>query len=316
MASALLLWDNLRVIAPWESFPIAYHANDMAEAWELIGKVFVPDDANRQLAHKAIQEMIEGGALPQFQCPPDLRPDQEYEMYARKLSHDTWSLLSRNGLTGRRDAKGDYTLNQQAGMTIMAKLADACAGDAFARVTDRMLAYGLIADRDEPMLAQSHVVPLTLDLIDAGSITLERLIEFRRREERERRGGDYRAWRHNYADAIQAHVKRLKNVESANQRDELNNQFRDDMAGHLAELKLAIGVAKMELVLKPTVVSLVVGAGGFLTSGPIAAVAGLAAGPFLKSLTDMFTAGIGFSEKQRKAMDKNPMAYMYQLARA
>ncbi len=30
----------------------------------------------------------------------------------------------------------------------------------------------------------------------------------------------------------------------------------------------------------------------------------------------MFSAGIGFDERQRKAMDKNPMAYMYQLARA
>ncbi len=103
-----------------------------------------------------------------------------------------------------------------------------------------------------------------------------------------------------------------------NHRDQLNEEFQDEMARYLNELKRAIGLAKTEMVLKPVVVSAVVGVGGFLAAGPLGGLAGLAvgAGSVFQGLADMFSAGIGFNEKQRKAMDKNPMAYMYQLSRA
>ena len=316
MASALLLWDNLRVIVPWNGFRVEYQSPDMAEAWELIGKPLVPDEANKRQAHESIKAMVEAGVPRQIQYREDLAAGQDYEIWPQKLNHETWDLLQHSRMTTPPLANGDYPFEQEAGIAIMAKLADACAGSTFARVTDKMLAYGLIADRDEPLLAQSHVVPLTLGLIDAGSISLDRLIEFRRREERERRGGDYRALRHAYADAVQGHVARLRGVESENEREQLSFEFEDEMARCLNELQRAIGLAKAEMVLKPVVVSTVVGVGGFLAAGPLGGLAGLAAGPALQGLADMFSAGIGFSEKQRKAMDKNPMAYMYQLSRA
>lgn len=316
MASALLLWDELKVITPWDGFQIAYHARDMAEAWELVGSQIVPNSDERDAAHQAIQEMIDSGSMRQLECPSDLRPDHEYEMYAAKLSNRTWSLLRRNGLVGDQRATGDYSLNQQAAMSIMAKLTDACAGDVFARVTDRLLAYGLIANQDETVMAHSHVVPMTLELIDAASIGLDRVIEFRQREAREQRGGDYRAWRHEYAAAVQGHIVALRDIQNLNQRDELQRQFRDDMERHLSELGRAIGEAKLELVLKPAVISVVAGAVGLATAGPVAAFAGVAAGPAIKAVADLFSAGVSFNQKQRNAMDKNPMAYMYQLARA
>ncbi|WP_354327062.1 hypothetical protein [Porphyrobacter sp. MBR-155] len=320
MASAMLLWDKLRVIVPFAGYRIEYSNSEMAGAWELIGKPLVPDDANKLQAHKSIEAMLAAGMPRQIQYREDLRLDRPYEIWPQKLNHETWHMLAEHRMTAGPLANGDYPFEHEAGITIMAKLADACAGSTFARVTDKMLAYGLIGDRDEPVLAQSHVVPITLELIDASAISLEKLIDFRRREERERRGGDYKAWRHAYADAVQSHVARLRSVQSDNQRDQINDEFRDDMARHLSELKRAIGIAKTEMVLKPVVVSAAVGVGGFLAAGPFGALAGglagLAAEPALRSLCDMFNAGIGFNEKQRKAMDKNPMAYMYQLSSA
>lgn len=320
MASAMLLWDKLRVIVPFNDFRIEYNNGEMAGAWELIGKPLVPDDHNKKQAHKSIEAMLAEGVPRQIQYREDLRLDRPYEIWPQKLHYETWCLLQEHRMTSGPVANGDYPFEHEAGITIMAKLADACAGSTFARVTDKMLAYGLIGDRDEPVLAQSHVVPITLELIDANAISLEKLIDFRRREEREQKGGDYKAWRHAYADAVQSHVVRLRNVQSANQRDQINDEFRYDMARHLEELKRAIGIARTEMMLKPVVVSAAVSAAGFLAAGPVGAVAGglagLAAEPALKSLADMFSAGIGFNEKQRKAMDKNPMAYMYQLSRA
>ncbi|WCT77756.1 hypothetical protein [Novosphingobium humi] len=319
MASALLLWDKLRVIVPFEDYPIRYRNTDMNDAWELIGKPLVPDDANKRQAHESIKAMLEAGVPRQIQYRDDLQPGQEYEIWPQKLNYETWEMLQQSRMTAAPLANGDYPFEQEAGITIMAKLADACAGTTFARVTDKMLAYGLIGDRDEPVLAQSHVVPLTLELIDANAISLEKLIDFRRREEREQKGGDYKAWRHTYADSVQSHIARLRQVQSANERDQINEEFRDEMDLHLRELKRAVGIARTELVLKPVVVSAAVGV-GFLAGGSLGGLAagltGLAVEPTLKFLTDMFSAGIGFSEKQRKAMEKNPMAYMYQLSRA
>ena len=316
MASAMLLWDRLRVIVPFDGYRIEYANCDMAEAWELIGKPLVPDEENKRQAHKSIEQMLATVVPRQIQYREDLQLDKAYEIWPQKLNYETWELLKQSRMTAGPLVNGDYPFDHEAGIMIMSKLADSCAGTTFARVTDKMLAYGLIGDRDEPVLAQSHVVPLTLELIDANSISLAKLIDFRRREAKEGRGGDYKALRHAYADAVQNHVARLRDVESVNHRDQLNDEFQSEMARYLAELNRAIGLAKAEMLLKPVVVSAVVGIGGFLAAGPFAGIAGLTAGPALKGLTDMFSAGIGFNEKQRKAMDKNPMAYMYQLSRA
>lgn len=316
MATALLLWDELRVITPWDAFEVHYHSTDMAAAWELVGRPMTPDDAQKGQADRAILGLFKHLESRRYECPADLRPDHEYEMYAEKLFPQTWRELHRYGVVGERWASQNYSLNQQAGIAIMAKLADACAGDVFARVTDRLMAYGLIGDRHEPVLPHSHVVPMTLELIDAASITLDRVIDFRRREASERKGGDYRAWCHAYADAIQAQIVALKGVESVHHRDELNRQFRGEMRRHLSELERAIDIAGLEFVLKPAVISVAVAGAGFLAAGPAGGFAGLAAGPALQAVAGLFNAGIGFSERQRNAMNDNPMSYMYQLARA
>ena len=101
---------------------------------------------------------------------------------------------------------------------------------------------------------------MTLELIDFSSISLERLIDFRRREAKEAKGGDYRDMRHAYADAVQAHAEALKVVGNQAQRDVLNAEFREDMAKSLKDLKAALGENKLGLVLKPVVVATVVGA--------------------------------------------------------
>lgn len=316
MASALLLWDKLKVIVPYGGFNVSYDNDEMAAAWELIGGKICPDEANKQAAHTSIEAMLKAGIPRNIQYRDDLEPDQSYEIWPQKLAYETWRLLKDSRMTAAPLANGDYPFEQAAGIAIMSKIADACAGNVYARVTDKMLAYGLIADRDEPVLAQSHVVPMTLDLIDASSIPLERLIEFRRRESKEGRGGDYAALRHNYADSVQKHVQLLSGIQSENQREQLDFEFGDEMARHLKELSRALGVAKADFALKPVIVTALIGAGTVLTGGLLSPLTGLTLGSALNSLADLFKAKMDFSEKQRKAMETNPMAYMYQLAHA
>lgn len=321
MASALLLWDRLNVIVPWNGFPIAYADAAMAEAWTLIGGQICPGEADKKAAHKHIEAMLDEGVPLNIRYRADLDDNESYEIWPQKLYQETWELLAERRMTGAPLANGDYPFQQEAGIAIMAKIADACAGDVFARVTDRMLAYGMIADRDEPVLAQSHVVPVVLELVDAASIPIEKLVEFRRREEKEGRGRDYTAMRHSYADSVQAHVKRLAGIESEAQRTELNRQFRADMDDDLKDLRDALGGNRLELMLKPVVVTAVAGAATAAVgpAGLLAAVPAFFDGKFgdsLRSIADMFSAGIGYGRKQREIMQKHPMAYMYALSRA
>ena len=103
---------------------------------------------------------------------------------------------------------GDYPFTQEGGLLVMAKLADACAGTRFARVTDRLMAYGMIGSAGQRPGNEAEVVPITLDLIDATSVPIENLIALRRREQSEGRGSDYTKLRHAYADKVQTRASR------------------------------------------------------------------------------------------------------------
>jgi hypothetical protein len=324
MRSALLLWDNLNVIVPVSGHPVSYADPAMAEAWELIGGKIVPNDNDRWEAHQRIEAMLTAGLPVNLQYFDGMPPDKIMELWPDKLSAATWDMLERHKATGKRLANGDYAFEEQAGTAVMAKIADACAGDVFARVTDRMLAFGLLADQQQAS-ADTQVVPMTLELIDFSAIPMDRLIDFRRREATERRGSDYRDMRHAYGDTVQKHADALKRARNQAQRDALNKAFREDMEKSLKDLKSALGDNKLGLVLKPVVVATLVGAGLALAAGTGGAAAALAAGgaaigtslpDIAKHIAGMFDAGLGFSKKQREAMAKHPMAYIYQLAQS
>jgi hypothetical protein len=282
----------------------------------------------KELAHQRIEELIVKGIPGALEYVGHVdRPDDTYEIWPQKLAYETWELLRQHRMTGNPLANGDYPLTEQGGLLVMAKLADACAGSTFARVTDRLLAYGLIADSNSQLSPETEVVPITLDLIDAASIPMETLIDFRTREAAERQGGDYIEMRHRYADAVQKHVDDIKGVATAFERNELNRQFADAMAHDLKDLRNALRVGKTELVLKPVVVATVVATGvatGAVLAGlpgpeALIAAGGAALGTLpdvIKHVVELFSTGLSFSRKQEETMAKHPMAYMYALSRA
>jgi hypothetical protein len=326
MRSSLLLWDRLHTIVPDPGYRPDYgNRREMARAWELIGEKLVPDRSQQQLAHHGIEELLVKGIPPALQYTSGLdRPDDAYEIWPQKFAAETWALLRQHRLTGGPLDNGDYPFTEEGGLLVMAKLADACAGSTFARVTDRLLAYGLIADGNAVPSPETEVVPITLDLIDAASIPLQTLIDFREREKNEQRGGDYSAMRHRYADAVQRHVDAIKNAATPLERNELNRQFGDDMARDLLQLSDALRVSKAQLILKPVVVATVVGAGSVLAAGLAGPAALIAAGSAAlgtslvdaaKHIADLFSSGLSFSRKQKETMAMHPMAYMYALSR-
>jgi hypothetical protein len=326
MQSALLMWDELRTIVPYTGYsPPDPVPRGLAEAWELIGHQMVPSEAQKARAHDAIVGTLEAG------IPNDLsmvanadRPSNVYEIWPQKLSVSTWDYLQMKGMTAGKLPNGDYPFLEEGGLLVMAKLAEACAGKTFARVTDRALAYGFVGDGDAPIGSPTEIVPLTLELIDSSTIPIEALVHFRQREERERDGYQLRALRHNYADRVSKHIVELGEAKDAEAARELNRAFRSDMHDDFRQLRDEIGTAKIDIVAKPIAVAVVAAVGSWIAgaTGPQALAAGLSAAGAIgampevaKTIGDFLGNGLNFSQKQKELMAKHPMAYMYALSR-
>jgi hypothetical protein len=329
MHSSLLLWDKLHTIVPENHYAPDYSSEaDLEEAWDLIGAKIVPSEAQKHRAHEAIERTIQAHRLPSnlYWVGAIDQPNDHYEIWPQKFAMHTWDLMQEHGLTAEQLPNGDFPFTQDGGLMVMAKLADACAGTQFARVTDRLMAYGMIGSGNQRPGTTGEVVPITLDLIDAASIPIENLIAFRKREAKERRGRDYRNLRHHYADTVQAHMHALDGVHNQFDRDEINRVFRDKMAEDLRHLRSELGGNKIELIMKPVVIAAAATAGTAATMGAdnlttaLAAGAGAIFGSNWKDIgsavADLFSGGLAFDRKQQEAMARHPMAYMYALEHA
>ena len=295
----------------------------MAEAWELIGSSFVPSDAQKRRTHDAIEATLKSILQPNLYHIDEIdNPNDIYEVWPQKLAADTFELMQRHSLTRLPLPNGDYPFTPEGGLLVMSKLADACAGTRFARVTDRLMAYGLIGSGSQRRATAAEVVPITLDLIDASSIPLKNLITLRKKEASERGGSDYTKLRHNYADVVQNHISELSSAVDPFEREELNRQFRDRMKSDLRDLRRELGGNKIDLVLKPILVAGIVAGGTLATGGtaPVALAAGAvaAAGSSMndvaKTVADFFSSHLNFNRKQKETMTKHPMSYMYALS--
>jgi hypothetical protein len=328
MQNSLLLWDELHTIVPTPNYAPAYgKQRDMAEAWELIGRQLVPTGTQQKRAHAAIERTLENGGL-----PPSLyhigivdQPSEYYEVWPQKFTEQTFSLLREHRLTDLPLPNGDYPFTQEGGLLVMAKLADACAGTTLARVTDRLLAYGMIGTADQRPGHASDVIPVTLDIIDTSCVPLKDLIAFRRREASERNGRDYTKLRHTYADRVQEQIKALSGALDHTERERLTEEFRQNMESDLAELRRELTRNRGQLLVTPIVVA-AVATGGALLSGltqelQTAAAFGLTAAvgskieDVAKTVAGFVKDRMAFDDKQREILAKHPMAYMWELSK-
>lgn len=329
MHSSLLLWDQLHTIVPEPVYTPEYgDRRDMAEAWELIGRKIVPTSTQKQRAHAAIRKTLETGLLPPtlYDISQVDLPEDYYEVWPQKFTMETFELLRNHRLTELPLPNGDYPFTQEGGLLVMAKLADACAGTTLARVTDRLMAYGMIGTGDQRAGNVTDVVPVTLDLIDATSIPLENLIAFRKREASERHGRDFTRLRHAYADMVQKQVEALGGAADQTERDRLTEEYRYRMETDLADLRRELRGNLGQLVVTPVVVAAVATGGALLTGLTnelqTAAAFGLTAAvgskieEVAKTVAGFVKDRMGFDEKQRDVLAKHPMAYMWELSRS
>lgn len=318
LKTALLLWDKLYVIVPDKYITPHFEDGANKRAWDIVGGLMVPTPEQRQIAHNKVIGLFEaGGPAQASNWSAHSDPSRtDYRMYAGKLAHETWHELQARGLA--KPAAGDWEVEPTVALAIMAKLADACAGNDFARTTDRFQAYGIMPERHTDTMADWTIVPMALDLVDCSSLPFDALLDFREREQSDQSLAELRR---RYADFVHKQIAILSDSDSAAGFEERKRFIRQQMETDLADLRDGLRLGKRELIFSSAVVSVAVAGGSWLANAgadPVALT--MFSAPVVASVFEKFSGvlaeGFKFGSAQRQTIKEHPMAYMYALSEA
>jgi hypothetical protein len=326
---ALLTWDRLETVVPYPEYVPQYEGN-IAKAMEIIGGKRSPTDAEKGAIHELVEDLIEAGVPETFTYQPE-HYDQRYEMWPQKLAPKTWQLLECRRLIGGPLVNSDFPASQGAGLTLMSIIADVLGGDTRTRVTDQGAAYATIANAPRPAAGTAHaagleqVIPLTFKSIALENVSIERLIDFRKRETNPGNAHDYRKLRHNYIDSLIDHAKKVAGYPLGTaDRALLDEQFQQKMEDDLAELKDQLGIAKKDAILSKESLALIglaavaaatVASGAALAAVPLAIAGAVQTSGVLASVGGPLLMAHKYSVTRKKVLREHPMAYLYEINR-
>jgi hypothetical protein len=316
--TALLFWDELHYIVPWEGFTVRYEDPEEQEALELIGRARVPSEKEQLDAHALIEDFVTRPLPAAFQYAADLSRST-YELYPQKLMDRSWNLLRDMKLVGQPLANADVPSTNETGMSVMSILADCCAGDSLARVTDHDAAYAVIAGalvETEPQLAienaRRELTPIALEVASLDHIPLRKLIDFRGDEAKNGPSSGTTKLRHNLVDDMNEQTKALAVARTEADRDELKRLYKQKLALNLRDLREALKLESTQILGSKSIIAAAIGVVG-------AAIASLAMPPVtvpgaVIAIGGLLSTRSAFARKRSGILEKNPMAYLYEAA--
>lgn len=328
LKTALLLWDHLELISPYRGYRADYADPLVAEGMELIGVGHCPTRGEQNQAHNLIEDFVTR-PLPApffYSGPEQFEYDDDYWLYPEKFLPETVEMLHEAQMVGSAYTNIRVNATRSAGLSVMAILADCCAGSTKSRITDQSVAYatltGLLGPQSENHLAKTVapydiIVPITVEVIDTPALDLRVLINFRAREARQG-GHAYRDLRHRYVERIESFVKSLTHTKgAASDQIEIKRQFREDMRDNLAILKDELRLERKEALFSKEMLVAALATVGTVASQMLAV-------PLV--LPDVFTAmgasaTIGgllavrnkYLASRRSTLRKHPMAYLFEM---
>jgi hypothetical protein len=325
--SSLLLWDTVECIVPDLGYRPEYADKKIARAMELIGKKHRPDDSEKLEAHKFVEEFATRQLPEAFYYQKVDAGGEDYEMWPQKFMWETWELLQSMKLTGAALKNADYPTTPAVGLSLMSILAECCAGETRARITDQGVAYATISnmlvdeenDREQ-QVAYESLVPLTLKLLDISNLPIDKLIAFREREAKESSGHTLTALRHNYLKCIEELAVDLSKLTRKGDQDERTRVFESDMRTDLKQLTQELWGAKVDVIFsKEAVVSVlaaVTAVVGAVHGVPLAIPAAASFGGGAVTVGGAVLLGNKYVSNRRATLKKHPMAYLYELSKS
>lgn len=320
--SALLMWDEIHTIAPYEGFRPTYSNNRFAKAFELIGVLHRPSDEEKHCAHEVIKDFATR-PLPQA-FSYKLTEADVYEMYPDKFFPETWALLKEAGLSGAALANHDYPTANPTGLSLMSILADSCAGNALVRVTDRGEAYATLSGLfledpwyvDPNKSAPEQLVPIALQSVNLSDISLDRLIELRRNEAAQKSGTEIRRLRHRLIDHLEKQGSVLRSAKTKGDVEQFKKEFAEDLKSDFDDLREALKLRYVDALTTKEIITTIMAtvttaaALAHFSSGGLeqaAAAVGLGTlGGVIGTASKMFSS-------RKKIMLDHPTAYLYEI---
>lgn len=321
LRTALLLWDELEFILPYRGFQPDHATRTIAEAVELIGSAHVPTNDEKRMAHQRMMDFATGELPDTFRKRAAAEENHHAYIFHGKLLPETWDMLQEVGLVGRPGSSG-RALEDSLGLALMSILTECCAGMTKATMTDRRIAYDKLTSllyADDLLEAntigrdvQETLVPITLEIVAAGSLPLAELIAFRKRESRGR-STDLAQLRRRYRTRLEEQARLLASATTQGDAEEMQRQFQIDMRIDLDALKGELQLAKSDVLTGKEVVLLAstVGASAVeLASGSHLLATVAAAAPVVLGAVN---SRIKYLKERRAVIAKHPMAYMLEV---
>lgn len=122
-------------MVPWDGFRPDFHDRDHARAFELIGVPHVPSYEEKKQAHEIVEDFATR-ALPEAFSYISMDYRDDWPVHPEKLLPETWHMLRATGLAGRQSPRSGIPVTEPTGLSLLSILADCCAGQSFARITD------------------------------------------------------------------------------------------------------------------------------------------------------------------------------------
>jgi hypothetical protein len=341
----LLYWDEIEFVSPFAGYDVLpRYPKTVIRELAKFTKPRVPTEEEKQRTHNQIMHLLEGD-LPAWLVMGDGEAAEEmrgYAMFSHKLLYETWRELERRKLVRpERGPRGDdYVSHTYLGLTMMAILARCCAGTHMHTITDQNDSYftllkhlqflsgeteagraavdgrsqetykrwldtlGVASSRKKDK-ARETLVSITLDVIDAKSLSVKDLLKLR--NDKTQFAAELRQ---NYAKALETYLTPLSAAD-INQTDaqallqDFRRAMKQDLARLLDELKLN---AKKTILSKEVAVAIaapIVGSTALIASGVGSALGGVLGAAALGKVK------VEYRSSRNAVFQKHPMAFLY-----
>lgn len=341
----LLYWDQIEFVSPFHGYDVLprYPQTVIRELAQFT-KPYVPTEEEKKRAHEQIMALV-AGDLPSWLTIPGHKEDdsdQRYSMFSKKLLHETWHELQKRKLVRMERGHGgdDYVSHSYLGLTMMAILARSCAGTVKHTITDQNDSYftllkhlqflsgeteagraavdersretyrrwldtlGVTKGQAEDK-ARETLVSITLDVIDAKSLSVDDLLKLR--NDKTQFAAELRQ---NYAKALETHLAPLSEPDiTETDAKALLHDFRRAMQQDLDRLYDELKLNAMRTLLSKEVAVAIaaplVGSTALIASG-VGSVLGGALG-----IAALGKVAIDYRSSRNTVFQKHPMAFLY-----
>jgi len=315
LKTALLLWDRLEFITPFPEWGQRADDRSHQEALELIARPHVPNQEEKHLAHQGILELATSQLPRDFLLEPS-DPETRYRIYPQKFLPESWDALRETKLAEPyRGLFDEWVMSSSLGLAMMSILAEACAGSELRTVTDELSSFKLLAKSITDLHGGAfgsvgddveRLVTISLRIVDPSRISLERLVDFRKREEA-KAGASIRLLRHNYLKQIDLFVTRLASVTDRQaSREEIERQFEQEMRDDLANLTEALKQKSTDVLLSKEVGVAVIAAAGMAVPPLTVPAALLGVGALIRKARN-------YRAERKALLGKHAMAWLVEM---